>query len=310
MKKVQFILFPEFQMLAYILATETLRLANKSAGAKLFEWSTVSVSDAPVQASNGAEVTPDTVDWQGEGEPELILLCAGYHPRRAISARLRAYLSRADRAGGTIGGLDTGTVILAELGLLDGYRSVLHYEAEADFRESWPNILLSDQIYSLDRRRLTAAGGVATGDAMLAWITREVGKDLAAATSEAMVHGRIRASEEPQRSVTQTDPLLRALTQMMRDHLSEPLALSQICRLLKLSPKQLVRLCKRGTGLAPNAYYLQLRLREGSYLLDHTLMPVTEVALAVGFSSVSGFSRSFSRAFGCSPRAWRNRARG
>lgn len=306
MRNVQLILFPEFQMLAYVLATEVLRVANKCAGESVFRWTTVSATGQPVHASNGVRVAPDTQAWEAGETPDLILLCAGYHPRAGITPGLRAYLARARRSGCTIGGLDTGTVVLAELGLLDGYRAVLHYEAEADFRENWPNIALGDQIYSLDRQRLTAAGGVATADALLAWIAREVGAGLAASTSEAMIHGRIRSSEEPQRDMAQSDPVLREMTKRMRAHLADPLSIESICHELGVSPKQLRRLCVRATGLTPAAWYLQKRLEEASFLLQHSLSPVTEIALATGFGSLSGFSRAFAQHFGLSPRAWRN----
>ena len=63
MANVTFILFPKFQMLAYVLATETLRVANKCAGREVFRWQTRSATNLPVQASNGALVAPDMVDW-------------------------------------------------------------------------------------------------------------------------------------------------------------------------------------------------------------------------------------------------------
>ena len=44
---VGLILFPRFQLLAYVLATETLRLANKVAGRHLFDWSTASSTIDP-----------------------------------------------------------------------------------------------------------------------------------------------------------------------------------------------------------------------------------------------------------------------
>ena len=306
MRNVQLVLFPEFQMLAYVLATEVLRVANKCAGERVFRWSTVSVTGQPVRASSGVKVAPDSQDWESGERPDLILLCAGYHPRAGITPRLRAWLARARRSGCTIGGLDTGTVILAELGLLDGYRAVLHYEAEADFRENWPNIALVDQIYSLDRYRLTAAGGVATADALLAWIVREMGAGLAASTSESMIHGRIRSSEEPQRDMAHNDPVLREMINRMRAHIADPLSIETICRQLGVSPKQLRRLCVRATGQTPAAWYLQTRLEEASFLLQHGLSPVTEIALATGFGSLSGFSRAFAQHYGLSPRAWRN----
>lgn len=305
MLNVRFILFPEFQMLAYVLATETLRLGNKTAGLEAFRWQVFSATDAPVAASNSGLVAPDSQDWNAGPAPDLVLLCAGYNPQRHISTRLKSYLARLRRMGCVIGGVDTGTVILAELGLLDGVRAVLHYEAEADFRESWPGISLGDQIYSLDRNRLTAAGGTATGDAMLAWIAQEKGEDFAAAVAEAMSHGRIRKGEEPQRLMAQEDPLLRRMQALMRENLAQPLPVTALCQALGLSNKQLRLRCQRGLGRTPSAHYLALRLEQAGYLMAQTLMPATEVALATGFGSAAGFSRAFRQHFGISPRQMR-----
>lgn len=305
MKHIAFVLFPEFQMLAYVLGTETLRLANKCAGAQAFSWHTLSVTNAPVRASNGSIVSPDNLDWQDGPHSDLILLCAGYHPLAHVTPRLRAYLARHRSVRHTIGGVDTGTVILAHLGLLDGYRAVLHHEAETAFRESWPDIKVADQIYSLDRQRLTAAGGTATGDAMLAWIGREVSEILANATATAMSHGQIRRGEEAQRSLTLSDPVLHDMDHVMRLNLSSPMGIAALSRQLHVSPKQLLRRCKLGHGLTPTEYYLNLRVEEAALLLANTYLSVTEIAFATGFGSPSGLSRAFKRRFGMSPRASR-----
>lgn len=305
MHNVTFILFPRFQMLAYVLATETLRLANKCAGKSVFTWQTLTATNEPVLASNGVSVAPDTTHWPSTDFPNLIMLCAGYDPLAHLTPRVRAFLSRANRADAMIGGVDTGTVILAELGLLDGYQAVVHFEAEGEFRESWPEIALSDQIYCLDRQRLTAAGGTATGDAVLAWLQQEFGGDFAAATTEAMSHGAMRKGEESQKLLSSIDPVLRRMRSLMRDHLAQPFKLGQICQVLNVSEKQLRTRCQRTFGLTPQAYYLVVRLEQGQFLLRNTHMPITEVALATGFGSLTGFSRAFRNLYGASPRTYR-----
>lgn len=294
-------------MLAYVLGTETLRLANKCAGQTLFSWRTLSATNAPVQASNGSRIAPDITDWASGPSPDLILLCAGYHPLAQVTPRVRAYLARHRGPQITVGGVDAGTVILATLGLLDRHRAVLHHEAESAFRERWPEIAMADQIYCLDRQRLTAAGGTATGDAMLAWIAREVGDSLAEATATAMSHGQIRRGEEAQRGLNGSDPILRSMDHAMRLNLSAPLSIATLSRMLKVSPKQLTRRCKLSSGHTPASYYLDLRVQEASRLLATTYLSVTDIALATGFGSLSGFSRAFTRQFGVSPRAWRQR---
>jgi AraC family carnitine catabolism transcriptional activator len=308
MSNVVFLLFPEFQMLAYVLATETLRVANKCAGREVFRWQTRAATNLPVQASNGALIAPDTVDWQDGEEADLILLCAGYDPLDHLTARVRAFAARAARSQSVIGGVDTGTVILAELGLLDGAKAVLHYEAEAAFRAHWPDIDISDHIYCLDGRRLTAAGGTATGDAMLAWMARDVDQALAADTATGMVHGEVRRSETPQRSPNTADPVLLRMHQLMVENLSEPVPIRDICRRLGVSPKQLRGRCLATYDQTPSVYYQARRLEVGYHFITNSQLPITEIARVSGFDSLSSFSRAMRLRYGATPKQLRKRA--
>lgn len=305
MPKVSFILFPEFQMLAYVLASETLRIANKNAGRRLYTWETLSATQAPVLASSGRLAAPDRCGWDLGNTPDLVLLCAGYDPLRHLPQGLRAYLARAARAGAVLGGIDTGTVVLAQLGYLDGHEAVLHHEAEAGVRERWPEIEVSDRIYCYGRRRLSAVGGTATGDAMLAWISATGPEGLAAATAEDMAHGSIRPPDVRQRLQPSADPVLGQMHQIMLENLQAPLALTEIAGRLGLSLKAMRLRCKRGLGMTPQQAYLQIRLQRARELLLSTAMPVTEVALATGFVSLPGFSRQFKAMYQRSPRGMR-----
>ncbi len=301
MPHATFILFPKFQMLAYVLATETLRIANKCAGKRLFSWETRSANRQAVLASNNASVIPDCFDWAVSDASELVLLCAGYDPPSVLPAGLKAFMVRAERNGATLGGVDTGTIILARLGLLNGRQAVLHHEAEAGFREEWPEIAVSDGIYCLDDRRLTAAGGMATGDAMLAWIAKCVSGSFADAVAEAMAHGAIRTGSERQRIQVTSDPILQKMKELMTKNLAAPLPVSAVARRLGLSDKQLRLRCQKGLGQSPASFYLRMRLQEAIDLLRNTEMNITEISIATGFATLAGFSRTFKNQFKTAP---------
>ncbi|PVH27330.1 GlxA family transcriptional regulator [Pararhodobacter oceanensis] len=301
MKKVSLVLFPGFQMLAYVLATETMRIANKCAAQQMFSWQTLTVTQSGVAASNGATVLPDKQRWPNNEDSDLVLLCAGYDPLNCLPSAFRAWLSRLEKGDTVLGGLDTGTVVLAALGLLDGHEAVLHHEAEPSFREYWPNIEVRDQIYCLTRKRLTAAGGIATGDAMLAWIESVAGSELAAATSDAMAHGEIRSAGTQQRVTVTSDPVLRKMHAKMVENFSEPRSLTQLAVELGLSLKALRKRSQHGLGLNPQEYYMKLRLSQAMQLLRSSEMSATEVAFATGFSSLPAFSRQFKAVFARNP---------
>lgn len=304
-----FVLHPKFQMLAYVLASEILRIANRNAGQSLFTWETRSATSQPVQASNGRIVVPDATGWADTVACDLVLVLAGYDPMAVCPPGLGAFLRRAARSGADLGGVDTGVSILAAFGLLNGARVAMHHEAEAGFREIWPDVVLSDGIYCFDRNRLSAAGGTATGDAMLAWIAGRVSAAFAEDVAEDLIHGSIRPPSDRQQHPDTHDPLLEAMRARMLSHIDAPLSISRIADHLGVSMKRLRGRCCKTLGKTPSDYYLHVRLSHARNLLEATDMPVTEVALATGFGSHSGFTKAFRQCFGKTPRAVQQAAR-
>ena len=59
-------------------------------------------------------------------------------------------------------------------------------------------------------------------------------------------------------------------------------------------------------GCSPSEYLTELRLRRAATLLVSTNLSVSEIALEVGYLSLSHFSRVFRERFGKTPRAFRN----
>ena len=299
------IVFPKFQMLAYVLATETLRIANKVAGEQVFSWETVAVSGGPTEASNGAFAVPDVASFETTHPADLVLLCAGYDPLDNINAALRAFLARTNSSGALLGGMDTGSMILAHLGYLDGYEAVMHHEAESGFQETWPDITIVDQIYCLNGKRLTAAGGTSTGDAMLAWIEEVHSISLAHATSDAMVHGQIREGGEKQQLFRITDPQIQAMRRIMLENIGQDITIAEIAQKLGTTYKRLLNRSRKSEGCTPREYFQKTRLERAADFLRDTKMPITEIAAAVGFGSLAAMSKSFKIHFGLNPRDFR-----
>ena len=300
-----FVLFPKFQMLAYVLATETMRLANKSAGRELFTWEIRTATTETVAASNGAQISPSRTDWEGGRDCALILICAGYEPLAIRPRGLKSLMYQANQAGAVLGGLDTGAIILAKYGYLTGYQVALHYEAIAGFTEEWPEVDIRENIYCLDRQRLTAVGGTATADAILAWISQTISLELATIISNDMAHGTIRSGNVLQRIQCTEDPILQQMKDIMNCNLSDPLPISELALQLGLSLKQLRLRCKKGFHTSPSDYYLLLRLDHALNFLRNTEIKITNIAISCGFSSLANFSRSFKKVYKTTPRSIR-----
>ncbi|MBX9602636.1 MAG: AraC family transcriptional regulator [Bryobacteraceae bacterium] len=93
-----------------------------------------------------------------------------------------------------------------------------------------------------------------------------------------------------------------------RDYLIENcgrnIRLEQLAAVARLSPFHFTRVFRRGTGLPPHAFLLQIRLARARTLLREGL-DLPAVAAETGFADQSHFTRHFRRTFGITPGVYR-----
>lgn len=109
-------------------------------------------------------------------------------------------------------------------------------------------------------------------------------------------------------AATVPDPGLQpALERIARDY-ATPLGLVTLAAACGLGPDQFSRRFRRACGATPYAYLLRYRIRMAEALLAEGDRAILDIALAVGFDSLSSFNRQFRRRHGCAPRRWRRQA--
>ncbi|MBM3108156.1 GlxA family transcriptional regulator [Pseudomonas sp. V1] len=302
---IQFLLLPGFSAMGFISAVEPLRVANRFSAA-LYRWSVVSIDGGPVQASNGMSINADGVLGQEAGA-SLLLVVAGFEPLACFSSAMQQTLRRFDHEGVVLGGIDTGAMVLAQAGLLDGHRVTLHWEAIEAFKERYPRLEVTQELFEIDRRRITCAGGTASIDLMLDLIAQAHGSELAVQVSEQFVLGRIRQRQDHQRMqiASRYGISNRKLVQViseMEKHTETPLSTLELASKVMVTRRQLERLFRLHLDDTPSNLYLSLRLEKARQLLAQTDMSVTQISLACGFELPSYFARRYKRQFGNCPR--------
>lgn len=306
---IDFGMIERFSLMSEVAAIDTMRVANRLLGRDVYKWRLLSLNGEPVTASNGIRIESNGTYELAEAA-DLFFVCAGLVPLPEPLGSYHAALQRVARAGTSLGGLSTGTFLLASAGLLDGYRCTVHWENRPAFMEMFPGIDCTAKVYEIDRDRYTTSGGAASVDLMLRIITHDHGSDLAAAIANQLQHDRIRPADEEQRLGNQSylHPLpgkLRRSIDIMTSHLEAPLATATIAYRTGLSARQLERLFQRYLHVTPARYYMRLRLERARDLLLHTNVPVLDVAVATGFTSSSYFSQCYRQAFVQTPSATR-----
>ncbi|HLK11016.1 MAG TPA: AraC family transcriptional regulator [Candidatus Binatia bacterium] len=93
-------------------------------------------------------------------------------------------------------------------------------------------------------------------------------------------------------------------------HAHEPIDLAAAASAAGVSAFHFLRLFARVVGVTPHQYLVRTRLERAAALLADDARSVTDVAYDVGFGDLSNFVRTFRRAAGVSPRAFRRAARG
>jgi AraC family transcriptional regulator len=93
-------------------------------------------------------------------------------------------------------------------------------------------------------------------------------------------------------------------------HSAEALSLDELAQQAGLSPFHFLRVFARVLGVTPHQYLVRTRVREAARRLADPARSITDIALDVGFADLSNFVRTFRRAAGVSPGAFRRAARG
>jgi len=305
-QNVGFLLTPQFSMIAFTSAIEPLRAANRVARNQLFTWDLFTIDGKPVQASNGVEFNPDA-KIEDNIACDILFVCAGIRAYDHRSKKTSAVLRSLSRRGMPLGSVCTGTVALAEAGLLDGYRCTIHWENIESFAERYPKLEITATLFEADRNRFTCSGGMAALDMMIHSIKQDYGRELSMRVADQMLYASLREPQELQRMAVEqrtgiSHPKLLGAIGYMEAYLESPIPVTQIAESINLSTRQLERLFQNELKTSPAKYYHAMRLDRARTLLRQTTMRTLEIAFATGFSSLSYFTKSYKNKFGYSPK--------
>lgn len=307
-----FLLLVNFTLISLSSAIEPLRMANRIRGKDDYTWKTISKTGEPVAASDGLRVNVDVGidDEESMNNVDVVIVCGGIRVEENSSKHLSKWLKTVNQKGIALGAICTGSYILAEAGLLDGYRCSIHWENMAAMIDLFPNVSVSRSVFTIDRNRYTSSGGTTPVDMMLHIISAQCGAEVSAGVAEQFIYERIRRSDDQQRIplkhvIGHQSGKLVVAVELMEANIKEPISQEDLASYVGLSRRQLQRLFQRYLMCAPSRYYLQLRLQRARELLRQTSMSLVEISALTGFVSTSHFSKSYKAFYGHSPSAER-----
>ncbi len=289
-----FYLVPGFSLMALSCAIDVLRAANTECDRPVFRWMLLSENGVDVISSSGIAMgcSPLT-DAQ---KADTITICGGLHSHLFQSAAVKSWLKDEAHKGKRIGALSDGAYVLADAGLFDTTRSTIHWKCQTAYREKYPRLDVRASILEIDGKRFSCAGGTASLDLALHFVSQRLGNDVAGRIADNYFHDTIRADGELQhmasafRFVSRSKKLSEAL-RLMDAALETPIQVRVIAEQLQMSHRQLDRLFRKFLNVSPLNHYRDMRLARASALLKQTELSVGEVALSCGFHSASHLSK-------------------
>ena len=303
------ILVPRFNMMSLVSLLEPVRIANYLSPTPLYTTDYCSVEPADVTASNGMALPcgplPDKLS-----KDDLVLVVASWGGEHYTNRTLQSWLRRQERLGMRLCAVEMAPYIFARAGLLGGRQATTHWAYLPGFQELFPDVLGSEQLFTIDGRIMTCAGSTGGLDFMLHMIRASHGDAMAGEIADNILHHPVRGGTGAQRKtmgrgLDGLPSTVQAAVSLMDTHISEPLPVPDIAGKIGLSQRQLERQFKRAMGCSVVQFGLVLRLQHARVLLISTDLGVREIATASGFNSLSHFAYAFRNCFGRRPSEYR-----
>lgn len=294
--QISILLFDRFSNHCLANVLEPLRAANDLSSQQVFEWNIVVLGGQRVRSSSGLRLEADAQLADMRGDILMVMPSYGFltHANVTSSRALRAAARRFD----ILAGLDTGSWLLAEAGLLDGYRATIHWDELDRFSERFSDIDVQKEAVIYDRDRITC-GGASTAFALA---MQMIEKQHGAALRLRVEH--LFSGAYAQRPVRRGGIAARAVD-LMRAHIEEPLPIAQLAQQLGRSQKHLEQQMLARLGAAPQVIYRRIRLERARQLSLDTNISVAEISVRCGYQDASAMTRAFRSEYGTTPQALR-----
>jgi transcriptional regulator GlxA family with amidase domain len=310
---VGFILAKRFTLCAFANFVDVLRLAADEGDRSrpiLCNWTVLSDNMDPVPSSSGITVQPK----ERLGDPRrfhYIVVVGGLMDETpSLGPAYHRFLQEAAAAGIPLVGVCTGAFLLHQAGLLDGYRCCVSWFHRSDFMEQFEGLdPVADQIFVVDRDRLTCSGGASSAHLAAYLVDKHVGRAQANKSLHIMIIDDPFQAEKPQPGIpldlkTQ-DPIVQRALLIMQQNIDTPVSVQEIAKRMGNSKRQIERHFRLALDTSPQVAFLNIRLDLARYLIEKSQKSIAQVAVDCGFCDSSHLSRMFRRRYGCTPQTLR-----
>lgn len=287
-------------------------------GPQRFSPRIVARSHEPFRNSVGLPITPDLSLKEAKRADIVIVADLAIGREDETQGRwpeVVDWLRRQHSQGALICSVCTGSLMLAEAGLLDGVEATCHWAAIDQIRVRYPRVQLRPERVlvssGVEHRIVTSGGNASWSDLALYIVARFCGEEEARRTAKLFLFGDRSNGQAPfaarVRPPQHDDAAVGAAQLWIADNYRSPNPVAAMTAVSGLAPRTFKRRFETAAGYSPLDYVQSLRIEEAKQMLEASDAGIDTIAGEVGYSEPAAFRRLFKRMTGISPLQYRQR---
>jgi transcriptional regulator GlxA family with amidase domain len=251
--------------------------------------------------------------------PDAVVICdmytSIYDVPKGRYPREIAWLRKMHDDGALLSSVCSGSLLLAESGLLNGHEATAHWAYRDMFQRNFPEITFRNEsvlCLAAETDRIVTAGGVsAWHDLTVYLIARFCGYKTAIETAKVFLISGHSEGQSPYSVMTRpmesSDGPISECQLWIADNYATNNPVEKLVERSGLNPRTFSRRFRAATGLTPIEYVQALRVEEAKQMLETAQQKGDDVGSAVGYDDPASFRRVFKRGTGMSPAAYRKK---
>jgi transcriptional regulator GlxA family with amidase domain len=225
------------------------------------------------------------------------------------------WLRRMHAQGTLVATVCTGSVLLAESGLLDGRRCAGHWAYQELFEDAYPGVsfepgAIVERSHEPDGI-ITSGGVTAWQDLALYLITRLCGPEHASRTAKVFLLAGHEDGQLPFSAMTSRvrtgDAAIREAVAWIDEHYAVDNPVTAMADRSGLTSRTFARRFRTATGRRPMEYVHEVRMEAARHRIEQGAGALDDVGYDVGYEDPTFFRRLFKRTTGLTPAAYRRK---
>lgn len=287
-------------------------------GQELLDVHIVSADGRPFRCIGNIPVEPHAAIDELD-KPDAVIVCDLYTsiydvPKRRYPHEA-TWLRQMYDNGALITSVCSGSLLLAEVGLLNGREATAHWAYRDMFQRNYPNVLFRNEsvlcLAAEDDRIVTAGGVSAWHDLAIYLIARFCGYQHAIETAKVFLISGHSEGQSPYSVMTRpmesADGSISECQTWIADNFSATNPVERMVEHSGLNVRTFARRFRAATGFTPIEYVQTLRIEEAKQMLESDTLPTEEVGATVGYEDPASFRRVFKRNVGLTPAVYRKK---